>query len=127
VAKRGFGSLLNGPPQPLPDDDTPVASTENRAAPDPESERPDRSAEVIDLRDEKPASPEPQQVTAAPAHAPKQGKQAPGTIRLNEQAGGELWRAYVEVKAADPFLSYRQFASTVVLDGLRAHKRHMIP
>jgi hypothetical protein len=121
VAKRGFGSLLNGPPQPLPDDDNPVVSTD-RAAPDPKSERPEQRAEVIDLRDEKPASSEPQQVAAASAHALKQEKQAPGTIRLNEQASSELWRAYVEAKAADPFLSYRQFASTVVLEGLRAHK-----
>ncbi len=66
-------------------------------------------------------------VDPRPAARPKAEKQAPGTIRLNEQAGRSLWESYLEAKTDDPFLSYRQFASAVVLDGLasrqRRHKR----
>ena len=48
---------------------------------------------------------------------------APGTLRIDGRAGEPLWDAYVEAKTVDPFLSYRQFASGIVLDGLAVHKR----
>jgi hypothetical protein len=40
---------------------------------------------------------------------------------LSERASEALWAAFVEAKNADPFLSYRQYASRIVQDGLAAH------
>jgi len=59
----------------------------------------------------------PVRALAAPRERP------PGTIRLDDRAGQALWEAYVHVKTQDPFLSYRQFSSQIILDGLTAHRR----
>jgi hypothetical protein len=50
-------------------------------------------------------------------------KKPPSTIRLDDRAGHPLFDAFLEAKRQDPFLSYRQFASGIVLDGLAAHRR----
>jgi hypothetical protein len=47
----------------------------------------------------------------------------PSTIRIDDKAGHQLFEAFVEAKRQDPFLSYRQFASSIVLDGLNMHHR----
>lgn len=75
-----------------------------------------------------PASSEPaapaQQAVRTPAAEPgRTGRSGPpATLRLNEQAGAALWDAYLAAKQADPFLSYRQFASAVVLQGLHRER-----
>jgi hypothetical protein len=51
------------------------------------------------------------------------GRKAPSTIRLDDRAGNPLYDAFLGAKQQDPFLSYRQFASGIVLDGLAAHRR----
>jgi len=61
------------------------------------------------------------QVDSAPNRPTRE--RPPSTIRLDDRAGRELWDAYVKAKTQDPFLSYRQFASGVVLDGLATHRR----
>jgi hypothetical protein len=60
---------------------------------------------------------------ARPALKEAAAKKPPGTLRLNDVAGGQLWDAFLEAKDADPFLSYRKFASDVILDGLAARQR----
>lgn len=95
--RRGNFTSLLSVPTPLPDDDQP----EPQAPPEP------------------PAAAE----RAAPQPARSPRAHPPSTIRLAAQAGQQLWQAYLEAKHANPFLSYRQFASGVVLDGLAAHRR----
>jgi hypothetical protein len=46
------------------------------------------------------------------------GRDRPPALRLSDHATTELWQAYLAAKQADPFLSYRQFASSIVLIGL---------
>ncbi len=60
-----------------------------------------------------------------PAADTVRGRQGPpSTLRITDAAGEALWAAYLVAKTADPFLSFRQFASAVVLDGLgRATQR----
>ena len=50
------------------------------------------------------------------------GRRPPSTIRIDDKAGHQLFEAFVEAKRQDPFLSYRQFASSIVLDGLNVHQ-----
>lgn len=48
----------------------------------------------------------------------------PTTVRLSDRAGAALWEAFVEAKRDDPFLTYVEYASAVVTDGLdRAQRR----
>lgn len=102
ASKRSAFSLL-GQPQPLPDDDAPAVETPMTKP------APHGSAA--------PAS------TAEPQASPRGDKAPPGTIRLNEAAGRSLWEAFAAEKASNPFLSYRQFASDVIVRGLKARAR----
>ncbi|MCA1694816.1 MAG: hypothetical protein LC749_08830 [Actinobacteria bacterium] len=139
MASRGNkfgGALLAGVPQPLADDEeeqivasrapeaTQAASAPAEPAMEEQHQRED-DAVIVDIRDEEPASAteQPEDANPRPTARPKAEKQAPGTIRLNEQAGRSLWDSYLEAKTDDPFLSYRQFASAVVLDGLASRQR----
>ena len=107
-----FGGKLLAVPTPLPDD------------PDDEAPPPQDSAPAA----EEPLPAQPTEPTPAPNHAsaaspsPRRPtrERPPGTIRLDDRAGQALWDAYVEAKTQDPFLSYRQFASQIILDGLTA-------
>ena len=107
-----FGGKLLAVPTPLPDDEAPPLQGSASAAEEP------------------PPAP-PTEPTPAPDHASAAGpsprrptrERPPGTIRLDDRAGQALWDAYVEAKTQDPFLSYRQFASQIILDGLTAHRR----
>jgi hypothetical protein len=132
-ARRKFNSLVSGVPQALPDEDEDLAVSPSAETQEDDTagvaasvpERVERAAEVVSIRDEGPAAVqrEPEVLDdPAPAIAKPQ-KPAPGTIRLNEHAGATLWEAYLDAKAIDPFLSYRQFASSVVLDGIAAQQR----
>jgi cell pole-organizing protein PopZ len=120
-------------PQELPDDDD-ETSPEEQA--DPATSAP--VAAVYTVTDHAPSVPPtmPTQSVAPeeerePAQEPPQVKEAkqspakkpPGTLRLNEVAGSQLWDAFLEAKDADPFLSYRKFASDVILDGLATRRR----
>jgi len=126
-------------PQPLPEDeeptsvsatDEPVAATVEVAP--PVTAAPSSSPQVED----EPATPPPA-LTVAPDPKPDRpavdsppavdkrrgDKKPPSTIRLDDRAGHPLFDAFLEAKRQDPFLSYRQFASGIVLDGLAAHRR----
>lgn len=122
------GSLLTVP-EPLPDDDpTPETSSRQTLAavpePEPQSDKaptavpPEREEpNSVPTTKEAPSPPEPNQPATAKRDRP------PETVRLDKRASAELWDVYIQAKKADPFLSYRQFASGVVLDGLVAHRR----
>jgi hypothetical protein len=45
-------------------------------------------------------------------------REPPRTYRLNDEATDALWRAYLDAKHQDPFLSLRQYLSRIVLDTL---------
>lgn len=113
--RPSFGGNLLNVPQPLPDDEAPVPSGQDSAAPpaDGAGAPTDPTA---------PPSAGEQQTSAVGAGNAARGR-APGTIRLTEDAAAQLWASYVEAKNLDPFLSYRKFASSVILDGL-ATARH---
>jgi hypothetical protein len=105
-----MGGLLSVP-QPIPEDKDSEAPTE------PAQVRLADVPEVVAGR-----------IASAPTAPPelRQGsgrKSAPGTLRLNEVARPALWEAFTEAKAADPFLSYRKFASDIVLAGLDTERR----
>lgn len=126
--RPSFGGQLLTVPTPLPDDDEskpveksvstieelppPAKSTE----PEPAAEEPAPPSELTSAVSDEHAVPETR--SARPSR-----ERAPGTIRLDDKAGQALWGAYLEAKIQDPFLSYRQFASRVVLDGLATHHR----
>jgi hypothetical protein len=123
-----FSGNLLAVPTPLPDDDEqePVGERE----PANEAPRPLREAlpaqESETAAEDRPAATE----DPTPNGAGEQTVQirpgrdrAPGTLRIDGRAGEPLWQAYIEAKSVDPFLSYRQFASGIVLDGLAVHKR----
>lgn len=124
------GSLLTVP-EPLPDDDpTQEASPKQAlaAAPEPEPQS-DKAPTAVPAKCEEPHSlPTTQEVPSPPTPEPNQPATAkrdrpPETVRLDKRASAELWDVYIQAKTADPFLSYRQFASGVVLDGLATHRR----
>lgn len=102
--RPAFGGKLLAVPTPLPDDETPPPQGSASAAEEPPPAQP----------------PEP---TPAPSPRRPTRERPPGTIRLDDRAGQALWEAYVQTKTQDPFLSYRQFASQIILDGLTAHRR----
>ena len=149
--KRGsaFGGSLLRVPTPLPDDDL---AAEDIPAEDPPAapEAPEVSSapseplvEPIGLEslpEGEESELEPNQArptVSAPVEAPRRASRGsggatpartgrdrpPATIRLDDRAGAALWDAFVEEKKADPFLSYRQFASGVTLDGLGVRAR----
>ena len=123
--RTGFGGTLLGTPQPLPDeDDAPMPVR----APQPPAAAVEVAEEARAAEPEPEPAPAPgsrpavrQKAAQPPSEAqptPPAAKSAPGTLRLNDVAGAALWAAYLEAKASDPFLSYRQFASNVVIAGL---------
>lgn len=124
-----FGGNLLAVPTPLPDDDdappsedlvgeepsSPVQPVDQTPVPEPVPPQPHPTTASPDTPDSaRPASPTPNRSTR---------ERPPSTIRLDDRAGRELWDAYVKAKTQDPFLSYRQFASGVVLDGLATQRR----
>jgi hypothetical protein len=50
-------------------------------------------------------------------------QRAPTTVRLRQPAANALREAWLEEKHTNVLLSYPEFASEVVLDGLKARKR----
>ena len=142
-----FGGSLLSAPTPLPDEDefegptptSPVESTEVTPPPPPltghGSSAEEASARVTrdanETSREQPASrapksTPPREAAPAPARAGTSGRGRQGppqTLRVDDSAGAELWDAFLEEKNVDPFLSYRQFASRVVTEGLRAEAR----
>lgn len=108
-ARFGQGSMLGlGPVAPLPDDDEDVPVPQAPpAAPEPQAEPPAAPVAAVD---------------AAASERARKGP--PSTLRVNDTAGAALWEAFLVAKSQDPFLSFRQFTSHVVMDGLdRAAKR----
>lgn len=133
--RRGgtFGGSLLGVPAQLPDDGDQTTEPEQPdPAPADEAPAPPPNLAPVHVANEPAPAVEAQTVESLPppGEEPRakptgvKRDRPPATIRLDERAGGGLWDAYLEAKAADPFLSYRQFASGVVLDGLdRRRKR----
>lgn len=130
---RGFGGSLLTKPQELPDEEDETAQRE-QTGPSYETSVAAAQSLLDDVETPSPAMPtqsEPpkeEQDTGPPASVVEEKrasstKKAPGTLRLNEIAGPQLWDAFLEAKDADPFLSYRKFASDVVLDGLAVRRR----
>jgi hypothetical protein len=136
----GFGGSLLAVPTPIPDDDEvdqQEASTPAAVTPAPQSTAAQTPSDVKSGNDERPAErradPDREVIDdevsqQPPAHqtppAPQRiGKRPPSTIRLDDRAGHPLFDAFLVAKQQDPFLSYRQFASGIVLDGLAAHRR----
>jgi hypothetical protein len=127
--RTAFSGSLLAVPEPLPDDEpTQVSSSRQALAAVPEPEPPSDKAPTampaegeepnsVPTTKEAPSPPEPNQPATAKRDRP------PETVRLDKRASAELWDVYIKAKKADPFLSYRQFASGVVLDGLAAHRR----
>lgn len=110
----GSGSLI-GPVPPLPDEEE---------EPSPPLSLPTPADQGPDPTSGQPATATAQQAARTPPAEPgRSGRSGPpATLRLNEQAGAALWDAFVAAKQADPFLSYRQFASAVVLQGLHRQR-----
>lgn len=137
----GFGGSLLATPKPLPEDepttaeegpaDPPVALTVAPAATEPEQPAVASAVTAAPEPEVEPAAldPEPAPVAVddpAPEAATQRGrgdKKPPSTIRLDDRAGHPLFDAFLVAKQQDPFLSYRQFASGIVLNGLAAHHR----
>jgi hypothetical protein len=122
-----FGGSLLAIPTPLSDDE-PIPSAKEPAAeqaPDAAPRVPDGLAVVPqpspDL--EPKAKKEDDAQSASAEWGSAAGRRPPSTIRLDDKAGHQLFDAFVEAKRQDPFLSYRQFASGIVLDGLTLHNR----
>jgi hypothetical protein len=126
-------------PQPLPEDDeatsappTDEPAAESAEVAPPVTPAPPPSPQVED----EPATPAPA-LTVAPDPDPdppavdksppvdtgRGDKKPPSTIRIDDKAGHPLFDAFLEAKRQDPFLSYRRFASGIVLDGLAVHRR----
>jgi len=121
-----FGGSLLAIPTPLSDDE-PIPSAKEPAAEqaDAAPRVPDGLAVVPqpspDL--EPKAKKEDDAQSASAEWGSAAGRRPPSTIRLDDKAGHQLFDAFVEAKRQDPFLSYRQFASGIVLDGLTLHNR----
>ena len=120
-----FGGSLLAVPTPLPDDEViPLAAESAEHAPDVGPRDPESLAIALPQRSpalEAQVEDDAQFESAVRGSAA--GRRPPSTIRLDERAGHPLFDAFVEAKRQDPFLSYRQFASGVVLDGLTLHRR----
>jgi hypothetical protein len=135
-SRRGgaFGGSLLAVPTPLPDDEaaSPPAADEPAAEPvdaaPPVTEAPQVEDEpvppTLTVAPDSEPDPEPPVINSSPPVNTGRGdKKPPSTIRLDDKAGHPLFDAFLEAKRLDPFLSYRQFASGIVLDGLTAHRR----
>lgn len=112
-ARFGSGSLL-GPVTPIPDDDDPQTPSRPSRRSLPVEPEPPASSPAPAAAHAPPAA----QRTTAQAPPAESRRNPPATLRLNDIAGSALWDAFLIAKAGDPFLSYRQFASHVVLNGL---------
>jgi len=96
-----------------PEPPTPVARPTPAPAPEPEPAPPEET-------------PAPDPAASAPPRAAEGSRRRqgpPATLRVNDVAGRALWDAFLVEKAQDPFLSYREFVSRVVLAGLGKEKR----
>jgi hypothetical protein len=123
-----FSGNLLAVPTPLPDDDEQEPVGER----DPANEAPRPLREALPTQESETAAedwpaaaedPIPDGAGGQTAQIRPGRDRAPGTLRIDGRAGEPLWQAYIEAKSLDPFLSYRQFASGIVLDGLAVHKR----
>jgi hypothetical protein len=122
-----FGGSLLAVPNPLPDDDLIAPAEESPTEPEFDTD----TTVPASLAAAHSPSPdlEPKAQEEDDAHAVSAlrgsaiGRRPPSTIRIDDKAGHQLFEAFVEAKRQDPFLSYRQFASSVVLDGLNVHHR----
>jgi hypothetical protein len=122
-----FGGSLLAVPNPLPDDDLilPAEDSPTEREFDTDTKVP---ASLAAAHSPSPAL-EPKAQEEDDAHPVSAlrgsavGRRPPSTIRIDDKAGHQLFEAFVEAKRQDPFLSYRQFASSIVLDGLNVHHR----
>ena len=121
-----FGGSLLAVPNPLPDDDLIPPAEESPTQQEFESTT--VPASLTAAHSPSPAL-EPTAQEEDDAHPVSAlrgsavGRRPPSTIRIDDKAGRQLFEAFVEAKRQDPFLSYRQFASSIVLDGLNVHHR----
>jgi hypothetical protein len=121
-----FSGNLLAVPTPLPDNDEqePVGEKESAAeAPGPLREGLTSPEPAVEDRPASVKDPDTEAGGGIATQSRPNRDRAPGTIRIDSRAGEPLWEAYIEAKTLDPFLSYRQFASGVVLDGLATHRR----
>ena len=129
TGRHTFGGNLLAVPTPQPDDDAPLSED---TTPVGEERSPVQRVDQTPVPE--PVTPRPQPTTTSPptpdsarptSPTPNRPvrEHPPSTIRLDDRAGRELWDAYVKAKTQDPFLSYRQFSSGVVLDGLATQRR----
>ena len=125
-----FGGSLLAVPTPLSDDDplspTEESPTEQSSETDttvPASLAAARSQPSPVLEPEAPEEDDAHSVSAVRGSAAE--RRPPSTIRIDDKAGHQLFEAFVDAKRLDPFLSYRQFASGIVLDGLNVHHRRL--
>ena len=122
-----FGGSLLAVPNPLPDDDLIPPAEESPTQQEFESDT-TVPASLTPAHLPSPAL-EPTAQEEDDAHPVSAlrgsavGRRPPSTIRIDDKAGLQLFEAFVEAKRQDPFLSYRQFASSIVLDGLNVHHR----
>lgn len=130
----GFGGSLLAVPTPIPDDDDvdqQEAPESAAVTPAPQSTAGQTPSDVKSGNDERsgerPTDPDrdviDDEVSQQPPALERIEKRPPSTIRLDDRAGHPLFDAFLVAKQQDPFLSYRQFASGIVLDGLAAHRR----
>ena len=122
-----FGGSLLAVPNPLPDDDLIAPAEESPTEPEFDTDT-TVPASLAAAHSPSPAL-EPKAQEEDDAHPVSAlrgsavGRRPPSTIRIDDKAGRRLFEAFVEAKRQDPFLSYRQFASSIVLDGLNVHQR----
>jgi len=123
-----FGGSLLAVPNPLPDDDV-IPPTEESLTEQEFDTDTTVPASLAAGHSQSPALENPkaqEEDDAYPVSALRGsavGRRPPSTIRIDDKAGYQLFEAFVEAKRQDPFLSYRQFASSIVLDGLNVHQR----
>lgn len=118
---RFSGGSLLGPVAPLPDDDDETQESPPSAPESGVVEEAPAEPVVTAPEPQAPPVPAPAAVDAAVTERGRKGP--PGTLRVNDNASTALWAAYLEAKTADPFLSFRQFTSGVVMDGLNHARR----
>ncbi len=113
---RGFGGSLIGMPSRLPEDDDEPEAPAPAAIPDRTLAEPEPAPE--------PAAP-PRRPATKRATAPRgrRRESAPQTVRLSGPASSALWDGYLAAKEEDPFLTYVDYASGIVTDGLARDAR----
>jgi hypothetical protein len=124
-ASFGGGSLL-GPVKPIPDDDVPTAEPDPTppTVSEPEEEQPSvvpaRAPQIDAERAERV-----RRRGGRPMARRRRGieDEGPATIRLDEGAKAALWESFVRAKQQDPFLTYTEHASAIVMDGIDRERR----